>query len=105
MKIIVPVQLVPDRVEEIVINKQQNGFELGDMVWMLNEFDDHAIEQAILLKEKGGGDVTVLAAGGESADDSLFTAAAKGADRLVRVNVDFSLDPINNHALARLFGN
>jgi electron transfer flavoprotein beta subunit len=105
MKIIVPVQLVPDRVEEIVINKDKNGFELSDMVWMLNEFDDHAIEQAILLKEKGGGDVTVLAAGGETADDSLFTAAAKGADRLVRVNVDFSIDTINNHALARLFGN
>ncbi len=56
------------------------------------------------LKEKGGGEVIVLAAGGETADESLFTAAAKGADRLVRLNVDFSLETINNHALARLFG-
>ncbi len=52
MKIIIPVQLVPDRVEEIVINKDKNGFELGDMVWMLNEFDDHAIEQGILAQRE-----------------------------------------------------
>jgi electron transfer flavoprotein beta subunit len=103
MKIVIPVQLVPDRVEEIVINKNKSGFELGDIAWILNEFDDHAVEQGIILKEKKGAEVVVVAAGGELADDALFTAAAKGADRLIRVNVDFAADNINNHALAKIF--
>jgi len=104
MKIVIPIQLVPDRVEEIIINKEGNGFDLGEMVWMLNEFDDHAVEQGILLKEKLNCEVVVLAVGGELADDALFAAAAKGADRLVRLNIDNAVEPINNHALARVFG-
>ncbi len=103
MKIVIPVQVVPDRVEEIVINKQKSGFELEEIAWILNEFDDHAIEEGILLKEKNGAEVVVVAAGGELAEDGLFTAAAKGADRLIKVNIDFTTDCVNNHALARAF--
>ena len=103
MKIVIPVQVVPDGVEEIVINKEKNGFELEEIVWILNEFDDHAIEQGIILKEMTGAEVVVVAVGGELADDALFTAAAKGADRLIRVNVDFASEDVNNHALARIF--
>ena len=103
MKILIPVQVVPDRVEEIVINKQKTGFELGDIAWILNEFDDHAIEEGILLKEKYGAEVVVIAAGGELAEDGLFTAAAKGADRLIKINLDFRDNLVNNHALAKVF--
>lgn len=103
MKIVIPIQVVPDRVEEIVINAKKNGYELEEIAWILNEFDEHAVEQGILLKEKNGVEVVVVAAGGELADDGLFTAAAKGADRLVRVNIDFSTEEINNHALARIY--
>ena len=103
MKIVIPVQVVPDRVEEIVINKQKTGFELGDIAWILNEFDEHAIEEGILLKEKFGAEVVVIAAGGELAEDGLFTAAAKGADRLIRLNLDFRESYVNNHALAKAF--
>jgi electron transfer flavoprotein beta subunit len=70
--------------------------------WILNEFDDHAIEQAILLKEKGGASVTVIAPDMDGTDDALFTAAAKGADRLVKVSAGFE-DGYNTHSLAHLF--
>ncbi len=103
MKIVIPVQIVPDRVEEIVINQNNNGFELEEIVWILNEFDEYAIEQGIILKEKFGAEVVVIAAGGELADEGLFTAAAKGADRLIRLNLDFATNEVNNHALARIF--
>ncbi|KAF0111967.1 MAG: electron transfer flavoprotein beta subunit [Chloroflexi bacterium] len=103
MKIVIPIQLVPDRVEEIVINKEKDGFDLEEIAWILNEFDDHAVEQGIILKEKTGVEVVVVAAGGEKSDEALFTAAAKGADRLIRVNVDFSTEKVNNHALAKIF--
>ena len=65
---------------------------------IINEFDDHAIEQGILLKERGGGTVTLVVPEFDGADDVLFTAAAKGADRLIKITGDFIA--ANNHALA-----
>jgi electron transfer flavoprotein beta subunit len=73
------------------------------MTWLrliINELDDHAIEEAILLKERTGAEVTVLAPDIEGVDDILFTALAKGADRLIKVLGDFE-SGVNNHALAR----
>jgi electron transfer flavoprotein beta subunit len=68
---------------------------------IISEFDDHAVEQAILQKEKAGGQVSVIMAESDGADDFLFTAAAKGADQLIKLTGDFSNS--NNHALARAF--
>jgi electron transfer flavoprotein beta subunit len=71
---------------------------------ILNEFDDHAIEQAILLKEAGAGSVTVVAPDTEGVDDALFAAAAKGADRLIKLTGNFQ-NSVSSHALARVFAN
>jgi electron transfer flavoprotein beta subunit len=66
---------------------------------IINEFDDHASEEAILLKERGGGQVTAVAPAYEGVDEVLFTASARGADRLIKITGDFVA--ANNHALAR----
>jgi len=98
--IVVTAKMVPDLVEELEI--ADSGTSL-DMTWLrliINEFDEHAIEQAILLKEKFGGEVTIIAPDVEGMDDVLFTAAAKGADRLIKLVGDFE-ESVNNHALAR----
>lgn len=99
MNIIVLAKLVPDLVEELAVDESGAALDLTFARWIINELDDHAIEQAILLKERGGGTVTVVAPNLDGADDVLFTAAAKGADRLIKVNGDFMT--ANNHALAR----
>jgi electron transfer flavoprotein beta subunit len=101
MNIIVLAKLVPDLVEELTIDTGGAALDLTFARWIINEFDDHAIEQGILLKERAGGAVTVLTPDLEGADDVLFTAAAKGADRLIKLRGDFS--GVNNHALARAF--
>ena len=100
MHIVVTAKMVPDLVEELEI--ADNGTSL-DMTWLrliINEFDDHAIEQAIILKEKMGGEVTIVAPDVEGMDDVLYTAAAKGADRIIKLVGDFE-EGVNNHALAR----
>ncbi len=102
MKIAVPVQFVPDLVEELIVDEQGNRLDPMSVRWILNEFDDHAIEQAILLKEKSGATVIVLAPDMEGADDALYTAAAKGADRLIKIGANFDAG-VNTHALARMF--
>jgi len=101
MNIVVIAKLVPDLVEELEID--ESGAAL-DMTWMrliINEFDDHAIEQGILLKERGGGQLTVVVPSLEGADDVLYAAAAKGADRLIKLIGDFE-EGVNNHALAQV---
>lgn len=101
MKILVLTQLVPDLVEELVIDAGGNRLDPMEVRWVINEYDDFAIEQAILLKERNGGEVIVVAPGYNEADDALYLAAAKGADKLLKLSGDFESE-INNHALARM---
>jgi len=101
MNIVILVKLVPDLVEELTIGPSGIALDTAWLRLIINEFDDHAIEQGILLKERGGGLVTVVAPDIEGVDDVLFTAAAKGADRLIKIKGDFA--GVNNHALARAF--
>ena len=99
MNIIVLAKLVPDLVDELVIDESGAALDLMFARWIINELDDHAIEQGILLKERSGGTVTVVVPDLDGADDVLFTAAAKGADKLIKITGDFVT--ANNHALAR----
>ena len=100
MDIVVLAKLVPDLVEELEID--DSGTSL-DMTWLrlvINELDDHAIEESILLKEGMGANVTVIAPDIEGVDDILFTSAAKGADRLIKIMADFE-SGVSNHAFAQ----
>lgn len=99
MNIIVPVKLVPDLVEELQIDASGTAIDTAWLRMIVNEFDDHAIEQAIILKEKTNAHVTVVSTDMEGVDDLLFTAAAKGADRLIKLTGTFESNA-NNHSLA-----
>jgi electron transfer flavoprotein beta subunit len=101
MKIAVPVKFVPDLVEELTIDPSGAALDTTWLRLIVSEFDDHSVEQAILLKERVGGQVTVLTIEAEGSDDFLFTAAAKGADQLIKFTGDFS--NVNNHALAHIY--
>jgi electron transfer flavoprotein beta subunit len=104
MNIVVPVKLVPDLVEELSIDAAGTALDTSWLRLIINEFDDHAIEQAILLKERTGANVTVLSTDAEGVDDLLFTAAAKGADRLIKLTGSFE-STVTNHGLARAMAN
>lgn len=100
MDIAVLFKLVPDLVEELEIDDTGTALDTTWLRQIINEFDDHAIEQAILLKEAGGGQVTIIAPEADGVDDVLFTASSKGADRLIKLVGDLE-EVMNNHALAR----
>ena len=104
MNIVVALKLVPDLVEELVLDEQGVALDETCLRLIVNEFDDHALEQAILLKEAGAGPVTVMAPEMDGADDALYVAAAKGADRLIRLKGDFG-QGVPSHGLARVFAN
>jgi len=52
---------------------------------IVSESDDHALEEALILKERHGGSVTALALQAPEVDDALYSALAKGADRAVKI--------------------
>ena len=68
---------------------------------MLNEFDDHALEEALLLKEEAGGTVTAYAIGNaEEVEQMLHTAIAKGADSATMLGEDLDALDARAHAAA-----
>jgi electron transfer flavoprotein beta subunit len=85
MNLLVLLKMVPDVVEELEIAPDGAGLDLDVARMALSESDDHALEQALLLKERLGGKVTVLALDAPEVDDALFTALAKGADRAMKI--------------------
>lgn len=99
MKTVVLIKLVPDLVEELEIDDSGTGLDTTWLRMIINEFDDHALEEAILVKEHVGGQVIVLAPDLADVDNVLYTAAAKGADRLIKLTGD--IEGTNNHTLAR----
>ncbi len=85
MHIVVLMKMVPDVVEELVIAPGGQSLDMDAVRTILSESDDHALEQALLIKERLGCRVTVLALEAPEVDDALFTALAKGADRALKV--------------------
>jgi electron transfer flavoprotein beta subunit len=89
MKIAVILRQVPDVVEELVIADDGQSLAEDEVMYITNEADEHALEEALILKSRHGARVTVVAAGGDAAKDALATAVAKGADEAVLVAVPF----------------
>lgn len=85
MRIVVPVKMVPDLVEELELDADGTDVDREFMKFVLNEFDDQALEEALLVKEATGAEVVVVALGEPDVDQSLYTALAKGADSAVKL--------------------
>jgi electron transfer flavoprotein beta subunit len=103
MDIVVVVKQVPDLVEELTIAADGARLDPHSLKLKVNEFDEHALEEGLLLKEAQGGKVTVVALESDGLDETLFTALAKGADRAVKVTGDFS-GGVSSHAAASMLG-
>jgi electron transfer flavoprotein beta subunit len=90
MNLYVCLKMVPDTVEELEIAPDQQSLDAEVLRFRLGDPDEHAVEQALLLKEKYGGRVTAIALEAPEVDEVLFTALAKGADQAVKLAGDFS---------------
>jgi electron transfer flavoprotein beta subunit len=103
MDIVVLMKFVPDLVEELEIDEDSGMLDRSFLRLMPNELDEHALEQAILLKERHGGTVTVLTLDTGDVDETLFTAVAKGADRVIKITGDAFELGVSNHRQAAMF--
>lgn len=86
MDIIVCVKHVPDTAEaEVTIDPSGRDIKKEGLPFDINEWDNYAIEEALLLKEKHGGKVTVITVGPEEYNETLRKCLAKGADEAIRL--------------------
>ena len=85
MNILVLMRMVPDVVEELEVAADGKSLDTEFLRMIVSESDDHALEEALLLKERYGGKVTVVALDAPELDDALFSALAKGADRVLKI--------------------
>jgi electron transfer flavoprotein beta subunit len=86
MKILVLMKMVPDIVEELEVASDGLSLDQEYMRFIVTERDDYALEQALLLKDRLQADVTVMAPEAPEVDDVLYTALAKGADRVIKIS-------------------
>src|SRR6476660_1540715 len=88
MKIAVCVKQVVTREWQLRVNDQKTWIRDQDASFELNEPDAYALEEALRLKEKHGGEVLVCCAGPARATQVIREALARGADRAVHVEAD-----------------
>lgn len=98
MKIIVCVKQVPAKDAPLAISADGTWIRESDIGFEMNEPDSYALEEALRLKEKHGGEVIALSMGPERVKQTIKEALAKGADRGIHVVDDkfFALDPLGS---------
>src|SRR5271155_1006750 len=85
MKIVVAIKQVPERDAPVRIATSGKWIDETDLQWAMNEPDAYALEEALQLKEKHGGEVVVVCAGPPRAAQATREALAKGADRAIHI--------------------
>jgi electron transfer flavoprotein beta subunit len=82
MKIVVLLKQTPDTETKIRINGAGNAIEAGDTKYIINPYDEFAIEEALKIKEKAGsGEVVIASFGGDAVKELIIKGLAMGADR------------------------
>ncbi len=100
MNIFVIMKRTFDTEERIAVNNgaiNEDGAE-----FIINPYDEYAIEEAIQLRDKNGGEVSVITIGGEESEKELRTALAMGCDKAVLINTEDDLEDGDQYTTSRI---
>ncbi|GHH45916.1 electron transfer flavoprotein subunit beta/FixA family protein [Lentzea cavernae] len=86
MNIVVLVKQVPDTWSERKLTDADHTLDRESADAVLDEINERAVEEALLLKEAHGGEVTVIAMGPDRATDAIRKALSMGADKAIHVS-------------------
>lgn len=105
MKILVPVKKVPDWQIKLKLLPDGSGVQTEGIKWIINTFDEIAVEEAIRLKEKGVvTEIVLVSVGPADTRARLEYALAMGADSAILVQHDGALDSdLASRAIAEVF--
>lgn len=100
MNIYVLVKRTFDTEEKITISNGKIAEDGAEFI--INPYDEYAIEEAIQVRDANDGEVTVITIGGEDAEKQLRTALAMGADKAVLINTEDDLDEMDEFTSAKI---
>jgi len=100
VNIIVCLKQVPDTESQIKVAADGKSIVTDDIKWVMNPYDEFGVEEALLLREKFGGEVTVVGLGPKRVTESIRTALAMGADKGILI-CDDALDGSDSIANAK----
>ena len=86
MEIVVLLKQVPDTESMISIADDGVSIKKEDIKWIMNPYDEIAVEEALQIREAQGGTVTILSMGPDKTIEAIRTALAMGADKGVHIN-------------------
>src|SRR5487761_224273 len=101
MKIIVAIKQVPVRDSQLRVEADGRWIQDADLSFEINEPDAYALEEALQLKEKHGGEVVALCLGPARAAQTIREALAKGADRAIHIEEE-NLNTLDTLGVAQL---
>lgn len=100
MNIFVIMKRTFDTEEKIVLENDRIDEEGAEFI--INPYDEYAIEEAIQLKEKHDGEITVVTVGTEDGEKELRTALAMGADKAVLINIEDDVEDGDQYTTAKI---
>jgi electron transfer flavoprotein beta subunit len=98
MKIVVCVNHVPDTETKVKIGPDRMSIDRTGVNFMLNPYDEFAVEEGLRLKEKFGGEITVISLGSDAHKETLRKALAMGVEKAILLKDDGVRD---SYAVAR----
>ncbi|MGN7939614.1 electron transfer flavoprotein subunit beta/FixA family protein [Metabacillus sp. 22489] len=100
MNIFVLMKRTFDTEEKIVL---QNGQIVeDDAEFIINPYDEYAIEEALKLRDNHGGEVTVITIGNDESEKQLRTALAMGCDKAVLINIEDDIEACDAYTTSRI---
>jgi electron transfer flavoprotein beta subunit len=99
MNIAVCINHVPDTATKIRINASGNAIDQNGVSFVLNPYDEFALEEALRLKDETGASVKVISVGKDEAKESIRKALALGADEGILLKTE---TPLDSYATAKL---
>jgi electron transfer flavoprotein beta subunit len=100
VNIIVCLKQVPDTETQIKVGSDGKSIVTDDIKWVMNPYDEYGVEEALRIKEKFGGEVTVVGLGPKRVTESIRTALAMGADKGILISDD-ALEGSDSLAVAK----
>ena len=88
MNIAVCVKQVPDTETRVRLTDDKKAVDESEINFILNPYDEFAVEEALRLKEKNGAEITIFSVGPERIGSAIRSALAMGADKAVRLKAD-----------------
>ena len=101
MNIVVCMKQTPDTEAKIVVQADGKDVEKDKFKYIISTYDELAVEEGIRLKEKFGGNVTVVTVGPAKTHETLRSALAMGADNAIQI-WDDSLENADSYTISKL---